>query len=134
MFEKYLKIKATHPHCYRNLDIKEPTVFDLMSKGYLFPLEEKDPEGRVVLFGRSAMFSQKSGHKPSDLFRSIIMSYETLLEDPEVQKKGFVYIFDQEGVQLSEVTYLGLWEMQRLLKSGEVSKLSQLIMINNAIN
>jgi hypothetical protein len=47
------------------------------------------------------------------------MTFETLLDDEENQKRGFVYIFDQEGVCLSEVTYVGVFEMQKLARSGE---------------
>ena len=121
VMRKYFKVREMYPYCYKSLDVMDPTVYDLMSRGYIFPLYEKDQLGRTVIFVRGAVFKQKYGHQPTDLFRSIIMTLETLLDDEENQKKGFVYIFDQEGVCLSDVTYLGVFELQKLARSGEVS-------------
>ena len=119
-FKKFVKTRDTYPHCYKRLDVLDPGISDLMGRGYLFPLWERDSLGRTVIFGRGAMFNQKFGHRPSDLFRAVMMTVETLLDDDENQRNGFVYIFDQEGVCLSEVTYLGVFELQKLVRSGEV--------------
>lgn len=119
-YKRFVKMRDMYPHCYKQLDVMDPAIYDLMSRGYLFPLWERDALGRTVIFGRGAMFNQKYGHRPTDLFRSIMMTVETLLDDEENQRRGFVYIFDQEGVCLSEVTYLGVFEMQKLVRSGEV--------------
>ena len=73
-----------------------------------------------MIFCRGAMFNQIYGHRPSDLFRSIMMTFETLLDDADNQKNGFVYVFDQEHVCLTQVTYLGVYELQKLARSGEV--------------
>ena len=119
-YKKFVKMRDMYPYCYKRLDVLDPAIYDLMSRGYLFPLWERDSLGRTVIFGRGAMFNQKYGHRPTDLFRSIMMTVETLLDDEENQRNGFVYIFDQEGVCLSEVTYLGVFELQKLVRSGEV--------------
>ncbi|XP_053201711.1 alpha-tocopherol transfer protein-like [Panonychus citri] len=119
VFEKYLKVRNVHPYCYKNLNIRDTSLYDLMKRGYIFPLFERDDRGRTVIFGRCAMFNQKFGHLPTDLFRSIIITFEILLDNEDNQKNGFVYIFDQEGVCLSEVTYLGIRELKRLAQSGE---------------
>lgn len=129
VFKKYLKVREIFPQYYKNLIVKDPGVYDLMSRGYMFPLYERDQLGRTVIFGRGAMFKQKYGHRPTDLFRSIIMTLETLLDDEENQKNGFVYIFDQEGVCLSDVTYLGVFELQKMARSGEVSITITIIVI-----
>lgn len=119
-YKKFVKMRDMYPYCYKRLDVLDPAIYDLMSRGYLFPLWERDTLGRTVIFGRGAMFNQKYGHRPTDLFRSIMMTVETLLDDEDNQRNGFVYIFDQEGVCLSEVTYLGVFELQKLVRSGEV--------------
>ncbi|RWS23703.1 clavesin-1-like protein [Leptotrombidium deliense] len=119
MFEKYLKVRHLYPHCYQNLDINDCNVVDLFRRGYLFPLLERDPKGRTVIFVRSAIFNQKYGHKPTDLFRAITMTFEVLLDDELCQTNGFVYVFDQQNVCLSQVSYLGIREIQLLLQSGE---------------
>ena len=121
VFIKYLKVRELHPHCYKSLDVRDPGVLDLMSRGYMFPLYERDKQGRMVIFCKGSTFNQKHGHKPTDLFRSIIMTFETLLDDQDNQSNGFTYIFDQSGVCLSEVTFLGVFELQKLARSGEVS-------------
>lgn len=66
------------------------------------------------------MFNQKHGHKPTDLFRAIMMTFEVLLDDEQNQRNGFVYVFDDDQVCLSDVTYVGIREMKKLLQSGEV--------------
>lgn len=121
VFIKYLKVREIHPYCYKNLDVTDNGVLDLMKRGYMFPLYERDNDGRTVIFCKGSTFNQKHGHKPTDLFRSIIMTFETLLDDGNNQLNGFTYIFDQSDVCLSEVTYLGVFELQKLARSGEVS-------------
>lgn len=88
----------------------------------MFPLLERDAFGRTVVFGRCAMFNQKYGHKPTDLYRVIMMTIEVLLDDEQNQRNGLVYIWDQDQVCLSDVTYLGIREIKKLLQSGEVIK------------
>lgn len=124
IFERYLKVRDAYPYCYKNLDICDESVYDLMTRGYMFPLLERDQHGRTVIFGRCAIFTKKCGHRPTDLFRAIAMTLETLLDNEDNQRNGFVYIFDQNGVSLSEVTYLGVLEMRKLAQSGEVSILN----------
>lgn len=124
MFEKYIKVRQSYPHCYQNLDIKDASLHDLLKRGYLFPLLERDDKGRTVIFGRCAMFNQKYGHKPTDLFRAIMMTFEVLLDDEQNQRNGFVYVFDDDQVCLSDVTYVGIREMKKLLQSGEVIRLT----------
>lgn len=45
MFAKYVKTREAHPYCYKTLDISEPSLSDLMQRGYMFPLLERDPKG-----------------------------------------------------------------------------------------
>lgn len=118
-YVRYVKTRELHPTCYRNLDINEAQVFDLISRGYVFPLPEKDYQGRTVIFVRNGAFGQRFGHRATDLYRSLVMTLETLLCDESNQKNGLVYVVDFEGQYLSDVAFVGLVEPQKLARSGE---------------
>lgn len=51
------------------------------------------------------------------------MTLETLSLDADNQKRGFVYVVDFEGQYLSDIAYVGLFEAQKLARSGEVPEL-----------
>ncbi|XP_076323619.1 alpha-tocopherol transfer protein-like isoform X1 [Tachypleus tridentatus] len=118
VLEKYFKVRTSFPHCYQRLDIKDPSLYDLMSNGYVFPLPDKDKDGRTVVFGIAGNLDPKR-HSPSDLFRAFVITFETLLEDEDNQRKGFTYVFDQTDFSLAHFTFVGLRETQRLLSTGE---------------
>ena len=96
-------IEARRDHQYLNVD--EPAVLELISRGYIFPLINKDQFGRTVIMFRNEAFSfYKYGNLGTDLFRSIVMTFEFLLnQDESNQKNGFVYIVDFKESCLSEV-------------------------------
>lgn len=100
----YIKARRDHPLCYQNLNIDDTAVLELIRRGYIFPLMEKDSGGHTVIMFRNEAFSYyKYGNLGTDLFRAIVMTFEHLLCDEDNQKKGFVYIVDFKGSCLSEV-------------------------------
>ncbi|XP_076348287.1 clavesin-1-like isoform X1 [Tachypleus tridentatus] len=118
VLERYLKVRTNFPHCYQGLDIEDPSLFDLLSNGFVFPLPEKDKDGSTIIFSIAGKLDPKR-HSPRDLFRAFTITFETLLEDEENQRKGFTYIFDQTDFSLGHFTFVGLKETQRLLSAGE---------------
>ncbi|XP_076348320.1 clavesin-1-like isoform X2 [Tachypleus tridentatus] len=119
VLERYLKVRTNFPHCYQGLDIEDPSLFDLLSNGFVFPLPEKDKDGSTIIFSIAGKLDPKR-HSPRDLFRAFTITFETLLEDEENQRKGFTYIFDQTDFSLGHFTFVGLKETQRLLSAGEM--------------
>lgn len=104
MLISYIKARRDHPNCYGNLDIENEAILGLISRGYIFPFSKKDQHGRTVIMFRNEAFSYyKYGNYGTDLFRSIVMTFEYLLLDEVNQKKGFVYVVDFKNSCLSEV-------------------------------
>ncbi|KAI1289281.1 Alpha-tocopherol transfer protein-like [Halotydeus destructor] len=119
VYVRYVKTRDQFAFVYKNLDVLEHGIHDLFLRGYVFPLLERDREGRTVVMVRNGAFGQKYGHQASDLYRSLVMTLETLLLDHDNQLKGLVYIVDFEGQSLSDIAYVGLLEAQKVGRSGE---------------
>lgn len=131
-YAQYCKSRDMYPFCYKHLDVDEHFVHDLFLRGYVFPLPERDAHGRTIVFIRNGAFGQRFGHRGTDLYRSLVMTLETLLLDDDNQKKGLVYVVDFEGQSLSDVAYVGILESQKLARSGEVTELLDCVTIMNA--
>lgn len=108
VLEKYLTMRCHHPKWFKNLDILDPMLAELISNGYIFVLPERDPEGRRVVFS-IARNLDPARHSNSDAMRAHILTFEALLQEQENQIRGFTYIFDCSGLTLS---HLSIWTPQ----------------------
>ncbi|XP_015930746.1 alpha-tocopherol transfer protein-like [Parasteatoda tepidariorum] len=118
VLDKYLTNKTKYPMTYQKLDIQKSSLRDLISRGYVFPLPERDKEGRVVLFCIAGALDS-SRHKQSDVFKSFLLAFEVLMECELNQKRGISYIFTQEGYHISHALLVGLRDLQKMVNSGE---------------
>merc|ERR1712222_56431 len=98
ILDKYLTMRVQHPTWFQNLDCRDQAISDLVDKGYIFVLPERDQHGRRVIFSQAAAFDS-SRYTVSDLMRTHVMTFETLLNDEENQVRGFTYIFDEKVEQ-----------------------------------
>lgn len=112
VLEKYLTMRCSHPKWFQNLDIQDPLLAELIHKGYIFVLPEKDSEGRRVVFS-VARNLDPTRHSNSDAMRAHILTFEALLQEEENQIRGFTYIFDCSGLTLS---HLSIWTPQEVGK------------------
>ncbi|XP_037069088.1 clavesin-1-like [Pollicipes pollicipes] len=99
---KYLRMRQKEPHYFHRLDICDPAINDLVTRGYMFVLPERDAAGRRVIVSRGSRVDP-SRHTPDQVIRTNLMTFETLLEDEENQVRGFTYLFDQKGIGFSHV-------------------------------
>lgn len=99
---KYLRMRQKEPHLFHRLDCNDPAINDLVTRGYMFVLPERDSCGRRVVVSRGARVDP-SRHTPEQVIRCNLMTFETLLEDEENQVRGFTYLFDQKGIGFSHV-------------------------------
>ncbi|KAG8186596.1 hypothetical protein JTE90_019918 [Oedothorax gibbosus] len=118
VLDKYLTVKTKYPMTYQKLDIRKPSLRDLISRGYVFPLPERDKHGRVVLFCIAGALDS-TRHKQSDIFKSFLLAFEVLMECELNQKRGISYIFTQEGYHISHALLTGLRDLQKMVNSGE---------------
>ncbi|CAB3378960.1 Hypothetical predicted protein [Cloeon dipterum] len=57
LLERYLAIRQTYPHWFRNLDVNEADLLEIIDAGYIVPLPEKDCFGRQIILTRSSKFN-----------------------------------------------------------------------------
>ena len=80
VLEKYLTMRCHHPKWFKNLDILDPMLAELISNGYIFVLPERDPEGRRVVFS-IARNLDPARHSNSDAMRAHILTFEVRIKD-----------------------------------------------------
>lgn len=113
IMDKYLTMRVQHPTWFQNLDCRDQAISDLVDKGYIFVLPERDQYGRRVIFSQAAAFDS-SKYTVSDLMRTHVMTFETLLNDEENQVRGFTYIFDEKDVSWSHIS---IWTPSEVSKA-----------------
>ena len=113
ILDKYLTMRCQYPTWFQNLDCQDPALADLVSKGYIFVLPERDQHGRRVIFSRAAAFDPTK-YTTSDMMRAHVMTFETLLQNEENQVRGFTYVFDEKAVSWS---HLSIWTPSEVSKA-----------------
>merc|ERR1712127_239069 len=113
ILDKYLTMRCQYPTWFQNLDCQDPALADLVSRGYIFVLPERDQHGRRVIFSRAAAFDP-SKYTTSDMMRARVMTFETLLANEENQVRGFTYVFDEKAVSWS---HLSIWTPSEVSKA-----------------
>jgi len=113
ILEKYLTMRGQYPSWFQNLDCRDTALSDLVDKGYIFVLPDRDQHGRRVIFSQAAAFDS-SKYTVSDLMRAHVMTFETLLNDEENQVRGFTYIFDEKDVSWSHIS---IWTPSEVSKA-----------------
>merc|ERR1712218_700570 len=113
ILDKYLTMRCQYPTWFQNLDCQDPVLEDLVSRGYIFVLPERDRHGRRVIFSRAAAFDPTK-YTTSDMMRAHVMTFETLLANEENQVRGFTYVFDEKAVSWS---HLSIWTPSEVSKA-----------------
>jgi len=120
VLEKYIFMREEHPMYFRNLDISRPILQELVLSGFMFVLPERDSFGRRVIF-HIPRYLDPSRHSMEDVFKVIVITLETLLEDEENQIRGLACIVDASGLSLSHMTFWNPIELRRVINLCEKS-------------
>jgi len=116
--ENYLYMKKNNPQWFEKLDIRDEKIRELVDRGYVFSPPGRDLEGRRVVFSiGSALDPNRFSN--SDAMRAWIITFEALMEEEDVQLKGFTYIFDCSGVSLSQLSIWSPAEATKVVKICE---------------
>jgi len=113
IFEKYLTMRCQYPSWFQNLDCKDTALTELVDRGYIIVLPNRDRHGRRIIFSQAGTMDPNR-FTASDIMRAHIMTFETLLEDEENQIRGFTYIFDEKSVSWS---HLSIWTPSEVSKA-----------------
>lgn len=123
--ERYL-VQRKYVHdgkqIYQNFDYKDKALLRLLDAGVIFPLPERDSQGRRVIFYRPKAFDVYKDHR-DNIVRIGGTVFETILENEEDQIRGVVHIVDGSGLGFNYLTLYTPQEGFRLAKNTEVRKL-----------
>lgn len=117
--ERYILLrKCYNGALFQNLDYKRPVLLELINKGLVFALPNRDALGRrILMYNGKALDMSKNTN--IELLNSIMMAYETILEDELNQIKGIVHIVDCSNCGFELLTLFTPKEATRILKNGE---------------
>jgi len=113
LLKKYLKIRQENSTWFKNLDVLDPQLNDMINRGYFFALPERDDYGRRIFFSVAGCIDPTKD-TAADMMRIMQLGFESLLEDEENQVRGFTYIFDEHNVGFNIIS---LWTPQEVAKA-----------------
>ncbi|XP_046385365.1 clavesin-1 [Ischnura elegans] len=115
ILERYLTIRQAYPTWFRGLSVDDKVVNDILDSGYLVPLPQRDKNGyKVILSSPGRLDSYK--YSATDVIRTHSVVVEVLMDEEESQIKGFVYINDESGLQMSHLSMWSFSELRRITK------------------
>ena len=119
--ERYLVLKqgSFGKDWFNVLDMTIPSVDKLLESGYVFPLLERDDQGRRVIFARPGVIDLTSATAGMDYLIVLTLTAEALLDDEENQIRGCVYITDHTDVNLNHFKMFSPQFSMRLGKNCE---------------
>jgi len=120
VLEKYLMMREDNPGYFRNLDILNPALKELVLSGFMFVLPQCDSSGRRVIFHIPRLLDT-SRHSMEDVIKVIAITLETLLEDNENQIRGLSCIVDASNLSLAHMTFWNPIELRRVINLCENS-------------
>lgn len=112
-YEKLLVNYESYGKWFKNLSLDDESLLELVNKGYIIPLKERDRNGCRVILAQPKVFDTKK-FTEDHIYRSFFLSVMTLLEEPETQVSGITVIVDFKDVKLDYITLFSLMELKHL--------------------
>ncbi|XP_062549654.1 clavesin-2-like [Armigeres subalbatus] len=112
--ERYLVARMMYPQWFTRLDIEEPQLATLVDTGYLFPLPERDAQGRALICNDTAQLDPTK-FTAADVLRIHMLVNESFFDTNEVQCAGLVLVYDLSGMTLSQLSLVTLSEIRVLV-------------------
>merc|ERR1719495_1880527 len=113
-------MREDNPGYFRNLDILNPALKEMVLSGFMFVLPQCDSSGRRVIFHIPRLLDTSS-HSMDEVIKVIAITLETLLEDEENQIRGLSCIVDASNLSLSHMTFWNPIELRRVINLCEKS-------------
>lgn len=120
LLEKYLTVRQMFPHWFQKLDIEDPAISAIIDSGYLFPLPERDAEGRRIIFSCASHFDACK-FTSAQMAQTHAMVVESLLDEEESQVAGYVYITDEAGLTMNHISLWSLVDLKKMSKCIQAS-------------
>lgn len=114
MLENHLTALKQFPQFYKKLTLDYPTTKTILDGGYICPLQEKDSQGRQVMFynGRKIDVTNLTS---VDIIRFTNAMYSHLLADEQSQVAGFVVIVDGRNVNMQLLSLFSIIDLNNWL-------------------
>lgn len=96
-----------------NMSVDEKPLLDLLSRGMMIPLSERDELGRQVIVYRFGVIDPDV-HTAKDIYRLQTLTYHVLFEDEETQIAGYSFLVDFSGFTLRHVSLFSLLDFKNL--------------------
>lgn len=119
MLEKYLTIRQLYPQWFRNLDIEDKALEEIIDMGYVVPLPERDEHGRQLILTCAGKFDPYR-FTSAQMARAHSLVTEALLDDEESQIAGYSHINDEEGLSMGLLSLWSLTDIRAMLKCIQV--------------
>lgn len=111
MIHRYLTNRQLYSSWYRELNVEEPCISELLDLGVLTPLRKRDSKGRQIwIYEVGHMDPDK--HTSTDFFRLQEILYQTCIDDEETQISGLVCVFNYAGVTMKHTAMFPLLEFK----------------------
>lgn len=120
LLEKYLTVRQVFPQWFQKLDINDPSLEAIIDSGYLFPLPNRDDQGRRLIFSCASRFDA-SKFTSTQMARAHAMVVESLLDEEESQVAGYCYITDEGGLTMNHISLWSLIDLKKMSKCIQVS-------------
>lgn len=120
LLEKYLTVRQVFPQWFQNLDINDPAIEAIVDSGYLFPLPERDEQGRRIIFSCASRFDATK-YTSAQMARTHAMIVESLLDEEESQVAGYCYITDEGGLTMNHISLWSFLDLKKMSKCIQVS-------------
>lgn len=112
----YFSYRERNKELFANLSVDDPLIKQALYDGFPGVLQEKDRKGRCVLLFFCNNWEQ-ANYSLDVVYRSLLLTLESLIEDPCNQVNGFVIIVDWTDVSLRQVTSISP-RMLKLMVEG----------------
>ncbi|KAL1115223.1 hypothetical protein AAG570_007254 [Ranatra chinensis] len=120
MLERYLAIRQMYPEWFRNLDVEDKAISEIIDSGYLFPLPERDDLGRRVVFSIAQKFDPYK-YSSDHMAKVHSIAVESLMDDEENQIRGYTYINDESGLSMGHLSLWSLTDMRNMSRCVQYS-------------
>lgn len=115
MLEKYLTIRELYPQWFRNLDIEDPAIEEIIDSGYLVPLLERDEHGRLVYLSCAGKFDAYK-YTSAQMARTHSLVSEAMFDDEESQVAGYSYINDESGLNMGHISLWSFVDLRNIMR------------------
>ncbi|KAJ9573518.1 hypothetical protein L9F63_009082 [Diploptera punctata] len=115
MLERYLVIRQLYPQWFRKLTINDPAVTELLEKGYIVPLPQRDDFGRQVIISCAGRFDPYK-YSAVHMVRCHSLVVECLMDEDENQIRGYSYCNDESGLTMGHISLWSLTDIRKILR------------------